>query len=235
MVSCAHIHGAYDIWYGVSRGLAADAVLPDVHTARQRYSYRSMPGATKSTANGAHGPAWENWLGIVAIVLGVLLAAAQGTELTRQFVIASSTPSDGRLPAAECPEDELIEEGLTRAECEQLVSNVRGFIVSAPPWFPRFQSVLAATGVVLAIVSIVVGAALVNREAWGAAAAVPAFAALALVDAAAFAGAVQTGPILRDLYLWNFLLWFVIHLMMTLGAAAGRATSAETAEVWERP
>jgi hypothetical protein len=194
-----------------------------------------MPGAAKSTANGARGPAWESWLGIVAIVLGVLLAAAQGTELTKQFVIVSSTPADGRLPAAECPEDELIEEGLTLAECEQLVSNVRGFIVSSPAWFPRFQSVLAATSVMLAFGSILVGAALVNGASWGAAAAVPVFAALTLVDAAGFVGAAQTGPILRDLYLWNFVLWFVIHLMMTLGAAAGRDVSGETVESWERP
>lgn len=160
----------------------------------------------------------------MAVVLGVLLAAGHGTEWMKQAVIADATPAHGQLPAAECPEDELIEEGLTLAECEQLVSNVRGFVVSAPPWFPGFATAVSATGTLLAIVSIVVGAALVVRRGWAPGAAVPVFGALALVDAAGFVGAVNAGPILRGVYLWDFLVWFVIHAMMTAGAAAGRAT-----------
>jgi len=163
-------------------------------------------------------------------VLGVLLAASHATEWTKQVVIASATPADGQLPAAECPEDELIEEGLSPAECEQLVSEVRSFIVSAPEWFPGYQTVLAAIGTLLAIGSIVVGAALIDHRAWAAAAAIPVFGALALVDGAAFIGAANAGPILRGLYMWNFLLWFAIHLMMTAGAAAGRASSPRAAD-----
>jgi len=182
-----------------------------------------MGSATTSTAG--FGAAWESWLGIVAIVLGVLLAAAHGTEWMKQHVIAMATPADGQLPAAECPEDELIEEGLSVAECEQLVSNVRSYIVSAPPWFPRVQSFLAGIGVVLALVSIGVGAALIDRQSWAPAAAIAVFGALTLVDAVGFVAAVNTGPILRDVYLWNVLLWFFVHLMMTLGAVAGRAST----------
>lgn len=183
-----------------------------------------MSTAVNSNTAGPSGPAWESWLGVVAIVLGVLLAAAHGTEWTKQVVIANATPAGGQLPAAECPEDELIEEGLSLDECEQLVSEVRSFIVSAPDWFPSYQTALSAIVTLLAVASIVVGAALVDHRTWAAAAAIAVFGALALVDAAGFIGAANTGPILRGLYMWNFLLWFVIHMMMTVGAAAGRAT-----------
>jgi len=172
------------------------------------------------------GPAWESWLGIVAIVLGVLLTAAHGTEWMKQVVIAAATPDDGRLSAAECPEDELIEEGLSAEECAQLVSNVRNLVVSAPRWFPAFQTALAAVGTVIAFASIIVGAALLNNRPWAPAAAVVMFSALAAVDAVGFVGAVNAGPILRDVYLWSFLLWFLIHLMMTMGAAAGHASES---------
>jgi len=178
---------------------------------------------------GGAGPAWQSWLGIVAIVLGVLLAATHGTEWMKQRVLINATPADGHLPAAECPEDELIEEGLSVAECEQLVSNVRSQVVSAPPWFPGLQSMLAAVGTVLAILSIGVGAGLIERRGWAPGAAIGVFGALTLVDAASFVAAVNTGPILRDVYLWNVLLWFFVHLMMTLGAAAGRASTAAAA------
>jgi len=170
------------------------------------------------------GPAWQSWLGTVAVVLGVLLTAAHGTEWTKQRVLVHATPEGGVLPAAECPEDELIEEGLSVEECEQLVSNVRRYIVSAPEWFPGFQSSLAAIGTVLAVVSIGIGAALVDRRRWAPGAAVVVFGALALIDAAGFVAALNTGPILRDVYLWNALVWFFVHFMMTIGAAAGRSS-----------
>ena len=47
-----------------------------------------------------------------------------------------------------------------------------------------------------------------------------------LIDLLQFAAVVNAGPILRDLYLWNILLWCVIHLMMTTGALAGRHSEA---------
>ncbi|HEX7081819.1 MAG TPA: hypothetical protein VF329_12475 [Gammaproteobacteria bacterium] len=168
-------------------------------------------------------PAWASWVGTVAVVLGVLLTAERGTEWMKQVVIANATPVSGQLPDAECPTDELIEEGLSAAECEQLVANVRNHIVSAPPWFPGVQTLLAATATILALLSIGVGASLLEGRAWAPGAAVYTFGALALVDAAGFVAAVNAGPILRDAYLWGFLLWFFIHLMMTIGVAAGRA------------
>jgi hypothetical protein len=172
------------------------------------------------------GPAWASWLGVVAIVLGVLLAAAHGNEWMKQIVITQSTPASDRVPPAECPEDELIEEGLSLAECRQMVANVRNFTLSAPDWFAAFQATLAAVGTVVAFISIIIGAALVNYRGWAPAAAILTFGALAAIDVIGFIGALNTGPILRDLYLWNFLLWFSIHLMMTVAVIAGRASRA---------
>ncbi|MGH8502705.1 MAG: hypothetical protein ACREVE_09580 [Gammaproteobacteria bacterium] len=170
------------------------------------------------------GPAWASWLGVVAIVLGVLLTAAHGNEWMKQIVITQATPASDRLPPAECPKDELIEEGLSLAECQQMVANVRNFTLSAPDWFPAFQATLAAVGTAVAFISIIIGAALLNYRGWAPAVAILTFGALAAIDVIGFIGALNTGPILRDVYLWNFLLWFSIHLMMTVGVIAGRAS-----------
>lgn len=166
-------------------------------------------------------PAWASWLGAVAVILGVFLTAVHGNELLKQIVLASAAPADGRMPAAVCPEEELEEEGLTLAECEHMVANVRGLILSAPDWFPRVQTGLALAGTIVAFLSIIVGAALVGHRVWAPAAAPPVFGALAAIDALGFVAAVNAGPILRQLYLTDNLLWLLIHLIMTVGAVAG--------------
>lgn len=173
--------------------------------------------------------AWASWLGVAAVVLGVLLTASHGTEWMRQAVITQATPASGQLPAAECPEDELIEEGLSLEECEQLVSHVRGFLVSAPEWFPGVMGVLAAAGTLLAALSVIVGAALLSRRAWSAHGAIAVFGALAAVDLGMFIAAVNAGPLLRGAYLWPALTGFAIHLLMLAAAFAGRASLAESA------
>src|SRR5690606_36093721 len=130
---------------------AAEASSPSTTEASHRkqspsmYTRNMSSTATIRTQHGSSA-AWTSWLGIVAIVLGLLLTADHGTEWTKQAVMAGATPADGRLPAAECPEDELIEEGLTLEECEQLVSEVRSFIASAPEWFPGAMTAIAAIG-----------------------------------------------------------------------------------------
>jgi hypothetical protein len=171
----------------------------------------------------AAGPAWASWLGVVAIVLGVLLTAAHGNEWMKQIVITESTPAGDQVPPPECPPDELVEEGLSLAECRQMVANVRNLALSAPDWFAGFQATLAAVGTVVAFLSIIIGAALVNYRSWAPAAALLTFAALATIDLTGFIGALNTGPVLRDIYLWDILLWFSIHLMMTVGVIAGLA------------
>ena len=101
-------------------------------------------------------------LGIAAILLGVLFAAIEGNEWMRQAVIEAAAPPTLDLPAAECPEDELEEEGLSAAECEQLVSDVRSYVASRPAWFFEVQTALASLGTLLALLSIVGGALQVN-------------------------------------------------------------------------
>lgn len=172
------------------------------------------------------GPPWGSWLGIIAVVLGVFLTASHGTELMKQAVITQSAPAGEQFPASDCPEDEIEEEGLSVAECEQMVTNVRGIILSTPHWFPNFQMGLAFVGTVLAFLSILVGSALLNYRRWAPVAAIPTFGALAAIDVLGFLAVVNTGPILRSLYLWNILLWLIIHMMMTVAAVAGRQSVA---------
>ena len=145
----------------------------------------------------------------------------------KQIVIVHATPAGNQVAQPECPEDELIEEGLSLAECEQLVHNVRNLIVSAPAWFPWFQATLAAVGMGVALVSILIGAALVDYRRWAPAAAILTFGALAAIDLIGFVGVLNTGPILRDLYLWNLVIWFTIHVVMTVGVVAGRSNQRE--------
>ncbi|MEQ8661417.1 MAG: hypothetical protein RLW62_11405, partial [Gammaproteobacteria bacterium] len=124
------------------------------------------------------------------------------------------------------PAEELEEEGLSRAECEYMVTHVAGMALSAPGWFPRTQTLLAGAGAILGFASIIIGGALVNYSVPAAGAAVLVFAGLVGVDALQFAVVVNTGPVLRDLYLWQILLWFLLHLMMTAAAIAGRHCEA---------
>ncbi|MGH8478721.1 MAG: hypothetical protein ACREXK_03855 [Gammaproteobacteria bacterium] len=174
------------------------------------------------TSSRSAGPAWASWLGIIAVVLGIFLTAAHGNELMKQAVITQSTPAGDQFPAADCPEDELEEERLSLAECEHMVAKIQGVILSTPEWFPGFQMALASAGITMACLSIVVGAALVDYRSWAPVAAVLMFSALTAIDVIGFMAVVNTGPLLREMYLWNILLWFFIHLMMTVGAAAGR-------------
>jgi hypothetical protein len=168
------------------------------------------------------GFAWASWLGAVAVVLGIALAATQGTELMKQAVSgAPAIPAD-QVSAADCREDELEEEGLSFAECRQMVANVENLTVSGPAWFREVQIGLAGVGTIIALGSIVVGVALVDDRTWAPTWAVLTFAALAGLDVLGFIAAVNAGPIIRQLYLWDILLWFLLHLMMAVGAIAGR-------------
>lgn len=186
-----------------------------------------MATSFSDNSSNRRGPAWASVLGVVAIVLGVFLTAYQGTEWMKQMVIAEHMPADGQLPPAECPEEELEEEGLTIAECEYMVEHVKGIAMSMPDWFPTVQTWLAFAGTVLAFLSIIIGGALVNYKPAAAGAAVLVFAGLTAVDVAQFAAVVNTGPILRDIYLWNILLWFLLHLMLLCGAIAGQHSEAD--------
>ncbi len=179
---------------------------------------------SKPTANG---PAWASALGVVTIVLGIFLTSLHGNEAMKQSVITKHMPESGVLPAAVCPEEELEEEGLSLAECEYMVTYVEGISLSTPDWFPAVQIWLSVTGAILAFLSIIVGGALVNYKPAASTAAIFIFAALTLIDAVQFAAVVNTGPILRDIYLWNILLWLLLHLMLLCATIAGRQIQSE--------
>lgn len=171
-------------------------------------------------------PNWASILGVVAIMLGVFLTAMHGTEAMKQSVMMLNMPVSGELPAADCPLGELDEEGITLAQCEFLVDYVQGVASATPDWFPSAMMTLALIGALLAFASVLIGGALVNYTSWASTAALIVFAALAVVDLFQFALVVNTGPILRGLYLWNILLWFILHLMLLVGAMAGRRSQA---------
>jgi hypothetical protein len=181
-----------------------------------------------ATGPQSEGPAWASWLGAITIVFGIFLTAYHGNEWMKQAVISQSMPASGEMPAADCPPEELEEEGLTLAECEHMVANVKGIALSAPGWFSGFQMVLSGIGTAIAFLSIIVGAALVNYRSRAPTVALLTFAALIAIDVISFIATVNAGPILRQIYLWNILLWFFIHLIMIAGVVAGRRGESTT-------
>jgi hypothetical protein len=166
-------------------------------------------------------PVWRAAVGALAIVFGTLMAAAQANELLAQTIIAPGSAAERNIPA-ECRPDEAAQEGVSLAECELMVANVRITLASRPSWYRRFAQGLALVSTIAAFASIVVGLALTGDRAWAPHAAIAVFGALVALDVAGFTGAFYTGPLLRALYLWNILLWLFIHLCLAAGAVAGR-------------
>ena len=170
----------------------------------------------------AEMPDWASRLGVIAILLGILLAASQANEWLKLSIVGSPPYTVATMPEPDCDEDELEEEGLSLTECRQLAYAVHDISISAPDWFKAFHMSVSAVGMVLALFSVLVGIALVDYRPWAGAAAVSVFGALAVLDVVAFTGVVNTGPMIRQMYLWSILLWFFIHLAMVIGAIAGR-------------
>jgi hypothetical protein len=182
------------------------------------------------SSSSSAGPAWASWLGVVTIVFGILLVAVHGNELMKQIVIApDSAAVQDKL--VKCPEDELEEEGISMAECELMATNVKNMIVSRPDWFRAFQISLTAIGTLAAAGSVLIGIALANYRKWAPTAAMVIFGGLLAIDLAGFIAVVNTGPLLRAAYLWDILLWFIIHLMMLGGAIAGRTEELLAARI----
>jgi len=175
-----------------------------------------------ATANGAGGPAWASWLGVIAVLLGVLLTAWHGNEWMRLSVVGDPPFGVADMPAPACEADELAEEGLSPAECRQMALSVHDIRASSPDWFRCFHMAVSAAGVLFALLSVFAGIALVDYRRWAPGAAVLVFGGLAAVDVVSFIGVVNTGPLIRQIYLWNILLWFFIHTVMTVGAFTGR-------------
>ena len=153
----------------------------------------------------------SKWLGIIAVLFGILLLANHGNELLKQFVLIPGSAAELFLPA-DCRVDELEEEGLSQQECELMVSNVQIALVSSPQWFRPAMLWLSALGIFFGIFSIVIGIAFVGGRKMNLTMAKFCFAALLTVDLCTFIAVVNTGPLLRAQYLWPTLLWFFIHL-----------------------
>jgi len=176
------------------------------------------------------GPAWAASLGVIAVLFGALMTAAQGHEFMVQATLAPGSAAARNVPV-ECREDEAAEEDISVAECELMIANVKVMLASRPPWFRPVQMGLALAGGLAALLSVIVGIALVDYRAWAPRAAVVAFSTLLLLDAAGFTAALYTGPLLRAVYLWNLVLWSAIHLCLAAAALAARQSLVETASL----
>jgi len=169
----------------------------------------------------SNGPAWASWLGMTAVLLGVLLACWHANEWMKLSIVGEPPFSVANMPEPACEEDEMEEEGLTLQECRQLALNVHSISVSSPGWFPGFHMTVSFAGFIVALISIFAGIALVAYRRWAPPAASLSFSALAVIDLASFIGVVNTGPLIRQMYLWSILLWFFIHVVMTAAAFVG--------------
>ena len=172
------------------------------------------------------GPVWASWLGIMAIVFGIFLTAMHGNEVLSHIVYKPGTAAVQDIPI-NCREDELIEEGLSFAECNLMGTTVKNVIVSSPEWFRNFHITLSAVGVVMAIISIVMGILLLDFRAWIVKPAIFVFGSLLAIDMISFLAIVNTGPLLRAMYLWDTLLWALIHVVLMSATMAGQHLNSD--------
>lgn len=176
--------------------------------------------------NRAGEAAWSARLGVVAILFGMLFSASTANELMKFSIVGSPPYTIATMPEPDCEEDELVEEGLSETECRQLALAVHDTSISSPAWFVPFYRTLSAVQSVVALLSVIVGMALVNGRSTAGTAAIAVFGALTLLDTISFMAVVNTGPLLRQMYLWNGLIWIVIHGTMAIAAITGRQKDA---------
>ena len=124
---------------------------------------------------------------------------------------------------------------MSLAECEQMVEEVRSYVVSRPAWFANVQAWLAAIGTVLALVSVICGALLANYRISAVRLGAVVFALLTVIDAGHFIAAQQAGPILRAMHLPLALQWFSIHLAGAIAFFVAQRQQSEPATIGEAP
>lgn len=175
-------------------------------------------------------PVWASCLGITIIIMGVYLSAAHGNQLLK-YIVLDGIPSVEMVEYKyKCPEDELEEEGITLAMCKQKTANVDTILLSIPDWFRGFQIGLMLSGTLVAFVSIFAGISLLEYRSYAPLAAVVTVSLLLLVDIAGFIAVVITGPLTRQLYLWDILLWCFVHAILLAAIFAGRRESQSIKE-----
>lgn len=172
------------------------------------------------------GPVWSSWLGIMAIAFGIYLSAVHGTEVLSHIVYAPDTAAVHDIPI-DCEEEELEEEGISLEECNLMGTNVKNVILSSPDWFRGFHIGLSAIGTIVAIVSVFIGIALIDYRKGIVVPAILIFGLLLAIDIIGFLAVVNTGPLLRAMYLSDTLLWSLIHLVMISGLLAGLHSEPE--------
>ena len=175
-----------------------------------------------ATVDTTEAPDWASRLGVVAILLGILLTAWHANEWLKIAVVGAPPFTIATMPQPDCEEDELEEEGLTLEECRQLAFTVQDISISSPGWFMAFHMAVSVAGTLLALASVFVGIALIDARRWAASIAVFVFGALAVLDVVSFTGVVNSGPLIRQMYLWSILVWFFVHLAMLIGSIVGR-------------
>ena len=184
-------------------------------------SLKTMIDHESQTNNQSDDSPWTSWVGIILIVLGVYLTAAHGTELMVHAVLDGEASIEMDGYQHDCPEDELEEEGITLAMCQQATHNVDSLLLSRPDWFRGFQLVLMSFGTLFAFSSIFVGVALIESRGWAPRVALVILSGLLLVDILGFLAVVSSGPLLRQMYLWQILMWFFIHSLLLAATFAG--------------
>lgn len=185
--------------------------------------------------NSSAEPAWGSALGIVAILLGLLLTAWGANEFLKFATVGAPPFTVATMPEPACEGDELAEEELSLAECRQLAFAVHDVSVSSPEWFMIFHMAVSAVSAILAAVSVVIGIALVDYRRFAPTAAVLIFVALGILDVVWFIGVVNTGPLIRQMYLWSILVWCFIHGAMAIAAIAGRSGAPANAMTGNSP
>lgn len=177
-----------------------------------------------SNQNNA-APIWASWLGIIIIVMGVYLSASHGNQLMKYLVLDGIPSVEMTEYIYKCPEDELEEEGITLEMCKQKTANVDTTLLSIPDWFRGFQIPLMTLGTLIAFASIFAGVALLEYRPIAPLLATAVIGALLFIDIAGFIVVVSTGPLTRQLYLWDILLWCFIHAILLAAITAGRHES----------
>lgn len=162
----------------------------------------------------------------MAVLLGMLAASWHANEWMKLAIVGAPPFTVETMPEPNCAPDELIEEGLSLAECHQLAYSVHDISISSPDWFRGWHMLVSGIGTAVALFSIFVGLALVDRRGWAITSSIVVFGALALVDAASFIAVVYTGALVRQMYLWPILLWFALHMSMTVAAVVLRECRA---------
>ncbi|MBM88464.1 MAG: hypothetical protein CMQ41_08825 [Gammaproteobacteria bacterium] len=160
------------------------------------------------------------WIGVVAVLFGILLLANHGNELLKQLVITPLSAAELGIPA-DCRADELEEENISLLECRLMVANVQITLASSPDWFRPVMLLLASLGSLFAVLSVYVGISLFSHSKTKPLLVKICFGALLSTDLLMFIAASNTGPLLRAHYLSSILLWLFVHATLFSAVIVG--------------